>query len=67
MMEERKNYLSVDDQLPMKWEEIQDYIFKILCWDVNIYRRRERATMPILLQSEKRFEKSIWCLEDEFT
>lgn len=65
MMEERKNYMSVEDQLSVKWEEIQDYM--ILCWDVNIYGRRERATMPILLQSEKRFEKSIWCLEDEFT
>ena len=65
MVEERKSYVSIEDQLSVKWEEIQDYM--MLCWDVNVYRRRERTTMPILLQSEKRFEKSIWYLEDEFT
>lgn len=55
--------MSEEGQLSVKWEGIQGYM--ILCWDVNIYRKREWATMPIVSQTEKSLEESIWCLEDE--
>lgn len=46
--------MSEEDELSVKWEESQDNM--ILCWDVNI---SGKATMSILLKTEKSFKERI--------